>query len=63
MNSPDEQIIKLELPLKEVNQILGYLGQRKYSQVAVLVAKMQSQTLQQVNPNAMTSVKSESKDV
>ena len=45
----EDKIINLELPLSEVNKILTYLGGRKYSQVAVLVAKIQSQTLSQVN--------------
>jgi hypothetical protein len=45
----EDKIINLSLPLSEVNKILTYLGGRKYSQVAVLVAKIQSQTLQQVD--------------
>ena len=45
----EDKIINLSLPLSEVNKILTYLGSRKYSQVAVLVAKIQSQTLPQVD--------------
>ena len=45
----EDKIINLALPLSEVNKILTYLGSRKYSQVAVLIAKIQSQTLPQVD--------------
>lgn len=41
--------INLDLQLSEVNEVLTILGKMKYSRVAVLIAKIQSQTLQQVN--------------
>ena len=44
-----DKIINLELPLKEVNEVLTLLGKGKYSRVAVLIAKIQSQTLKQMN--------------
>lgn len=59
----EDDIVKLELPLKEVNQILSWLGQRKYSQVAVIIAKLQTQTLQQVNPSALNQALKENKSV
>jgi hypothetical protein len=44
-----DKIINLELSLSEVNEVLTILGKGKYSRVAVLIAKIQSQTLKQVN--------------
>lgn len=45
----EDTIINLELPLADVNNILRQLGKGKYSQVAVLMAKIQSQALQAMN--------------
>ena len=59
----EDEIIKLELPLKEVNQILTWLSKNKYSQVAVTIAKIQTQTLQQVNPSALNQAMAETKSV
>ena len=49
MENQQDKIINLELPLKEVNEVLTLLGKVKYSRVAVLIAKIQSQTLKQMN--------------
>jgi hypothetical protein len=45
----DEVIINLAISLKDVNAVLTYLGENKYNQVAPLIAKIQTQTLSQVN--------------
>ncbi len=43
-------IIKLELSLEEVNQILTTLGQLPYAQVATLIEKMREQAKTQLEP-------------
>ena len=59
-----DTIIKLELKLSDVNQVLKHLGKIKYSQVAVLIANIQSQTLQQLNvPIPTVETNKETKDV
>lgn len=57
-----DTIIKLELPLADVNQILTQLGKGKYSQVAVLISKIQTLTLTQVN-SQIPNLTEDKKDV
>lgn len=58
-------IINLELKLSDVNNLLRHLQKMKYSQVAVLIANIQNQTLKQMNlPIPQTETKKEEqKDV
>ena len=53
----EDKIINLELTLKDVNSILTFLGEMKYNQVAGLIAKVQSQTVNQVNSSVPSAPK------
>ena len=46
------QMVRLELTIAEVNQILGALGDKSFAQVFQLIEKIRQQADSQLNPPA-----------